>query len=236
MTFASLAGLLLVALREAVLDALAVVLPVECSGCGDPDRALCRTCHRALRPRPQPVPDTGEGPAVWAALDYSGVTRAVLLAYKDRGRTDASGALAWALRASVSAAIAESSPTARAGGVVLVTIPSTRAAFRTRGYHPTAAVLRRAGLRSARSRRALRLLRQGADQAGLSAIERVGNRSGSFVASPALAGHACLIVDDIVTTGATIREAARAIEAVGGRVIGGAAIAHTALRRGGGRP
>jgi orotate phosphoribosyltransferase len=40
-----------------------------------------------------------------------------------------------------------------------------------------------------------------------------------------------LIVDDIITSGATAREAIRAIEATGGRVVGVAAIAHTALRR-----
>ncbi|WP_223694698.1 ComF family protein [Leifsonia poae] len=233
MTANVLLRLLLVAAREAALDALAILSPVACSGCGAPDRSLCPACRHALRPRPQPVLDAAIGPPIWAALDYSGVVRAVVPAFKDKGRTDAVVVLARALRSAVAAAVAAAgaagAPEPEAGPVLLVTIPSTRAAFRKRGYHPTSFALRRAGLRPARP--GLRLTRQGSDQAGLSAAEREGNRSGSIAASPALAGRRCLIVDDIVTTGATVREATRAIEAVGGRVIGVAAIAHTALRR-----
>ena len=218
-------------LNEPALDALAVLLPVNCSGCGRPDRALCSRCRSALAPRPTRVDDTGAPSPIWASLDYSGAARAMLLAYKDRGRTDAAAVLAVALRASVAAALTAAPAHAVAGGVVLVTVPSTRAAFRKRGYHPTAAALRRAGLRPAATHGSLRLRRQGFDQAGLTAAERTRNRAGSFVASPRLAGRACLIVDDIVTSGATAREAIRAIDAVGGRVVGVAAIAHTALRR-----
>ena len=217
-------------LREPMLDALAVLLPVNCSGCGRPDRALCSRCVSALAPRPTRVGDIGAAP-VWASLDYSGTPRAMLLAYKERGRTDAVAALAVALRASVGAALAAAPADAVAGGVVLVTVPSTRAAFRKRGYHPTAAVLRRAGLRPVATYRSLRLRRQGLDQAGLTAAQRARNRAGSFVASPRLAERPCLIVDDIVTSGATAREATRAIEAAGGRVVGVAAIAHTARRQ-----
>jgi predicted amidophosphoribosyltransferase len=231
MTFSSILRIAAPLIRGAVLDALAVLLPVTCSGCGRADRSLCSRCLNALTPRPAPVGDAGAGPPVWASLDYSGVARSVLVAYKDGGRTDAVAPLARALRASVAAALTAVPPPDRAGGVVLVTIPSTMAAFRKRGYHPTAAALRRAGLRPVPARRALRLERQGSDQAGLTAQQRKRNRAGSFAASPRLASRSCLIVDDIVTSGATVREAARAIEAVGGRVVGAAAIAHTALRR-----
>ena len=235
-------------IRESVLDAVAVVLPVACSGCGAADRAVCSACAAALAPRPRllTLTETG-GPPAWAALDYEGVPRRVLLACKDGGRTDAAPALARALRSAVHAAMAESdiaalgvggrTGTGGGGALLPVLVPSTREAFRQRGYHPTGLILRRARILVPPLWRALRLARQTADQAGLSRVEREGNRRGSLVASRRLHGRNCLIVDDILTTGATAREAARAIDAVGGRAVAIAVIAHTALRgtRGGSR-
>ena len=220
--------------RESLLDAAAVVLPVSCSGCAEPDRALCGACLAALEPRPREVVNVAGGPPVWAALDYEGIPRRVLLACKDGGRTDAAPALARALRTAVLAATADA-----VGGdsaaLLPVLIPSTRTAFRRRGYHPTGLILRRSRILVPPLWRALRLTRQTADQAGLSRVERDGNRRGSLVASPRLRGRSCLIVDDILTTGATAREAARAIDAAGGRAVGIAVIAHTALRGTGAR-
>ncbi|GAA1446538.1 ComF family protein [Leifsonia poae] len=224
----ALLPVLLPPLREALLDALSVVSPVTCSGCGAPDRSLCRACRRALDPRPERVGDVDAPAPVWTALGYAGAVRSVVLAYKDHGRTDAGPTLARALRASVLAALADAGVERREGLVVLVTIPSTRAAFRRRGYHPTELLLRRARLPTAQR---LRLVRKSADQAGLSVADRARNRSGSFSAPRRLAGSDCIVVDDIVTSGATVREAARAVEAAGGVVVGIAVVAHTALRR-----
>ncbi|MFP3380468.1 hypothetical protein SB767_29550, partial [Bacillus sp. SIMBA_069] len=92
-----------------------------------------------------------------------------------------------------------------------VLVPSTRAAWRRRGYHPTRSVLARAHILVPPLWGALRLSRQTADQAGLTLDQRSGNRAGSIVASRRLAGRDCLIVDDIVTSGATVAESARAI-------------------------
>ncbi len=224
--------------RDSLLDAASVLLPVACSGCGAPDRALCRTCEGALAPEARPLSLMGEcGAPAWAALGYEGVARRVLLACKDGGRTDAAPALAVALRAAIRAAMSNApdptprAPAARPAVALLpVLIPSTRAAFRRRGYHPTGLILQRARILVPPLWRALRLARQTADQAGLSRAERDANRRGSLIASPRLRGRDCLVVDDILTTGATAREAVRAIDAAGGRVIGVAVIAHTALR------
>jgi predicted amidophosphoribosyltransferase len=225
--------------RESLLDAAAIVLPVRCAGCRRPDRSLCDECEAELSPVTR-LDAIGDIP-VWSALSYEGVARRVLLAYKDGGRVDVVRALARALRSAVAEAqrqaargAGDAAGAAAAGAALLpVLIPSTRSAWRRRGYHPSRSVLARAHILVPPLWRALRLSRQTADQAGLNAVQRSGNRRGSFVASKRLAGRTCLIVDDIVTSGATIAEAARAIQAAGGRVAGAAAIARTPLRAGG---
>jgi predicted amidophosphoribosyltransferase len=230
-------------MRAAVLDAAAVLAPTDCSGCGAADRALCSSCVAALRADVALV-DAG-GPRstdgrldVFCALRYAGVARHVLLAMKETGRTDAAPTLAHALSQALGAALTavmargelgddiRGSP----GGVEIATIPSTRSAYRARGYHPTALVLAHAGVRASR---ALRAARQTADQASLGSAERTANREGSLAAVRRLDGRCFVVVDDIVTTGATLREARRAITEAGGRVLCAVALANTALLRAG---
>jgi predicted amidophosphoribosyltransferase len=205
---------------EALLDAWAVLAPTRCSGCDAPDRSLCAACRFALSPLVRSV--GRDGHTIWCGLDYSGVARRVIGAYKDGGRTDAASALAAPLRQAIIAALAES--TAASGTVHLVTIPSTRAAWRIRGYHPVELLLKRAGLRSTP---VLRLAREARDQVGLEREARIRNKSGSLVATAAAAGLSCVIVDDIVTTGATLLDARRAVVAGGGTVVALATLAET---------
>ena len=81
----------------------------------------------------------------------------------------------------------------------------------------------------------LRLARPVQDSAGLGLRERAANLHGAMTAiAPQQPGTPAVIVDDIVTTGATLREAARALEAAGWSVRGGAVVAATARRPGAG--
>lgn len=212
----------LTALSLAVLDAWAVALPTECSGCGVPDRALCVACRSALHPDVHLC--CRGGIAVWASLDYSGVARRVIGAYKDGGRTDAAAALAGPLRSAVAAALAAVPPGEGGAGVHLVTIPSLRRAWRIRGYHPVELLLGRAGLAPTA---VLRQVGEAADQVGLGRLARGRNKHGSLVARRPLDGFRCLVVDDILTTGATILDARRAVLQAGGEVLGLATLAET---------
>jgi predicted amidophosphoribosyltransferase len=109
---------------------------------------------------------------------------------------------------------------------VVVPVPSSRAAFRRRGYAVTDLLARRAG---ATPRRLLVPGRAGLDQRGLGRQERARNVGGTLRARRA-EGMRVVVVDDVVTTGATLDEAVRVLRRAGADVVGAAAVATTPLR------
>jgi predicted amidophosphoribosyltransferase len=210
-----------------VLDSLLdLVLPQPCAGCGGP-AAWCPACAAALaaaaaRPLGLTCPDPAPPgyPRAAAAAPYDGAVRGALLAHKERGRL----ALVQPLGAALGAAVRCLAPPA---GVVLVPVPSGRAAVRARG-HDHALRLARVAARSVPGARAAALLtavRRLGDQAGLDAAGRAANLSGAYRARTT--GAVVVVVDDVVTTGASIAEATRALLAAGVRVHGAATVAAT---------
>lgn len=205
------------ALRDALLDAWALIMPVECAGCGTPDRALCAGCAAEMVPL-LAARSTPGGLAVTTALRYDGVVRRAVLALKEEHRTDAAAFLARPL----AAALRQVAP--HPGSVELVPVPTGPAAYRRRGYDPVVLLLRRSG-RTPSS--VLRVTRRTAVQKSLGAAERAANLRGAFAARAPLVGRRFALVDDILTTGATLDEAARALSEAGGEVVGAATLAFT---------
>lgn len=203
-------------IRDAFRDAWAVLFPVECAGCGADDRSLCAECRRALIPdvTPRVGPD---GLRVFTALRYETAVRRVILAYKEQGRTDVAAALAAPLAAAVAA-------TCGSAPATLVPVPTSRGAFRRRGYDPVRLLLRKAGLRH---EPLLAAARGTGIQKRLSVEERAENLCGAYVARRHLHGLRVVLIDDVLTSGATLGEAARAIRAAGGEVVGAATLAFT---------
>jgi predicted amidophosphoribosyltransferase len=216
---------LLAGVRAAALGAWGVLLPVDCGGCGRPGLALCGDCRRALRAHPIPVP--GLPVPTVAALVYEGPVAACLRAYKDAGRLDLAAALAVPLRAAVAAAWEPQRRPGRAPPVLLA-VPSAPAARRRRGYAPVSRLIRAAGLAEAPGAR-LEVVRRVADQAALDRGARGANVAGAMRAS-GVRGLRVVLVDDVVTTGATVREAVRAVSAAGGSVVAAASLAHAEKR------
>ncbi|KNB49575.1 ComF family protein [Streptomyces caatingaensis] len=229
-----------------------LVLPAECAGCGAERCVLCEECREELtgRPRrawPDPVPDGL--PPVYAAAWYADAARSVLLAHKERGALVLAEALGGALAGAVrrAGAVGRGRGGRDAGGpLVLVPVPSARSAVARRGHDPVrrlavvaAGTLRRAG-QDARVAAALRQRRAVADQVGLAASARCANVAGAMAVAGGPArrwsgGAPVVLVDDLMATGASLAEAARAVRAAGGRVVGAAVVAVPPRERPGGR-
>jgi ComF family protein len=220
---------MLTPLRDAALDALAVLLPVECAGCGAWDRGVCDACRVALSPivrvRDVDVESGGEPLRVWAGLEYDGVARSVMLAFKAQQRVDAAGVLAPALAAAVRAAASA----VGSSDVEVVAVPGTRAGYRRRGYDPVRLLIARAGLGASR---VFAPARPHTAQKRLGVDERDRNLRGTFRMRRSVAGRRILLIDDVVTTGATLREAARVLREGGADVVGAAVVASTERRIG----
>ncbi len=144
--------------------------------------------------------------------------RRALLQFKEHHRTDTVGRLARALDAALTHA------TPAGTSAEFVPVPSSRSARRRRGYEPVVLLLVATRRRPAR---VLRASRATASQKALGAAARSENLRGAFTARGDLAGREFVIVDDVLTTGATLDEAARALSQAGGTVIGAATLAFT---------
>ncbi|HYU67088.1 MAG TPA: phosphoribosyltransferase family protein [Jatrophihabitantaceae bacterium] len=197
-----------------------LVLPSHCAACGAAGRALCRACT----PGEAPVLLGGSALPIAAAGAYAGGLRRAVLAYKERGRRDLVGPLA-AVLAPALAAI----PVTDA---VLIPVPSARTAARQRGGDHMLRLARRAGgLLGLPVVPALRLARPVRDSAGLGERARRANLDGAMAADMGPPASVAVVVDDIVTTGVTLSEAARALRAAGWQVAGAAVLAATPRRR-----
>ncbi|MFF8293772.1 ComF family protein [Streptomyces sp. NPDC016309] len=226
-----------------------LVLPVACGGCARARTPLCEACRRVLcRPggrRVRPDPEPAGLPVVCAAAPYADAVRAVLLGHKERGALGLARPLGIALAGAVRASVALCG--APGGGeLLLVPVPSSRRAVRARGHDAVrrialaaAGELRRSGS-TARVLPVLRQRRAVADQSGLGARERLANLAGALEVVPGAGrliadgagsgsggrGRApgsarVVLVDDLMTTGASLAEAARALRAGSGPRSGG---------------
>ena len=183
----------------------------------------------------------------WAASSYDALARDLVLGLKERGLLSLARPLSVLMAAAVTAALAQDG--GDPGPTVLVPVPSRSSTVRARGHDAigTTTRLAAAGLRGAGlpvvAVPLLRLRPGVADQSGLDAAARRRNLDGAMTCpTPALrrmwrrhGAVRAVVCDDVVTTGSTLREAQRALEAVGVPVRAAAVVAAT-RRRGPARP
>ena len=224
--------------RDAASDLL---LGGRCAGCDEPGRRLCPDCAAVCVARPteawpDPIPVGLVAPAPVLPVTgatYEGRIRELIVAAKEHGRFGLVRPLGRMLAAPVESAIERLSLTSCA----LVPMPSARAVVRSRGHD---AVLGFARVAARRLRRrghdvtvcaVLRSARPVRDQSGLTADERAANLSGALRAGRGLPRTLPLVVvDDVITTGASAAEAVRALRSAGGDPVAVATVAATPRR------
>ena len=205
---------------------LSGVAPPLCWGCRGPAprrEPLCAACRATLH-RLGSAPVTLAGVETWAPLAYEGAARELVRALKYRRAERLALPMASQIAANAPAAFLDRD-------TVLVPVPLHRSRLRRRGFNQAALIARalaaRTGLEPAD------VLERGLDasQVGRARGERLALRAGEIAlragASPP---EQALLVDDVITTGATLTACARALLHSGARNVRAIAFARTLAR------
>ena len=214
--------------KSAVNNLADLIFPSRCIGCSQLGISICSNCRSSWHPHIyfREVRVEGSSYPVISSVQYSPVASRVLLSAKESNIAAADILLVDAISHSLNHFVK------RFGGTTLVVIPSRRSATRKRGrnfLHEITLEVARISENEIRFISAQLLVhsRGVKDQSGLNSKQRLSNVSGSLAVpskfKPRIGGGnigPLIIVDDLITTGATLAEAIRALRAAGFEVKG----------------
>jgi len=192
-----------------------------CVVCGAPGPSPCGDCAGRLRPAPGFAPPAGLDSCV-ALLEYDGAGRDLVTGLKYRNRRAGLSRLAEAMVVLVEVAPAGACPID-----VVTWAPTTAARRRARGFDQARLLAREVGRRLHRPVPALLSRLPGPPQTGRPLFERRGGAR--FAARRPVSGRV-LVIDDVLTTGATIEAAAETLRGAGARQVHGLVLARTPLK------
>ena len=220
-------------LTTSILD---LVLGRVCAGCDEPGTLLCTRCTSDLEPRIRRRHDVDMGDVmaglripVVCAVDYRGAARQVLYRYKDHRIRQLAGPLSRPLAASIAFAAAQVGAPLQT--TLLTPMPTRSSSVRRRGFDATAHLVRKAQRRchAAGVHPLLRDVRSVGATKTMGALEREQRTIDAFrlIRERSLPAGPVILIDDVITTGATVKEAAGTLVLAGVQVVAVATLAGT---------
>ena len=216
-------------MRKLLYPLLDLIYPKRCPGCHLPSASICELCKSFWQKPPISITlrkSQDSDLLVVSVAQYRNEVRAILLAYKEDGEREAGKVLTEALL-QARHGISNHSVCA------FVPIPSNPKSVRRRGRDFMLDLCNQVAIQSGdQVLSIIKVNRDVQDQSKLSEKERSQNLVGAFDCTPKnlklLAKFPIILVDDLLTTGATLREAQRALRQRGVIPIGAITAAHTA--------
>lgn len=184
--------------------------PARCPVCAIAYRTLTPSLHHCESCLRQQPPFT----RVHAVGPYAGTLREAVQHFKYRGQLPLERPLGTLLTETLLGAGVQSFN-------LVVPVPLHKDRLRERGYNQALQLARQVGarLKMPVAPELLRRVRATATQQGLDAVARKSNIRGAFTVTAPLTGRQLLLVDDVLTTGATARECARVLRAAGAAAV-----------------
>lgn len=190
-------------------DLVDFVFPTQCAVCGSLPSPICSGC----------LPEIGshlvlhKGLPLFYAVEYSAAVAGILRAYKDQSRISLVPALATVWEPALAAALTHFQPD------FVTSPPRNKQNYKKRGFDPVGKLLRETTKpKTIKDSQLIQLQRRTADQRTLGASDRLLNVAGSMSCKPGTGS--VLVVDDVMTTGATLSECVRALQEAGFQVTG----------------
>ena len=207
-----------------VEELLNILMPARCVWCRDLGSVICQACASKLKLTPRPISRLElHG---FAIHEYSDAIATLIHEYKEN--------LQFSLAKNIAEAMLPAISNFDLANIALVPIPSKKSSFAKRGFNPAELLARQIVKLAARElkvlipvSRCLRIHRAVDDQAALSGESRRTNLIGSMKIQGFPTGVSAVLIDDVITTGSTLREASRCLTEAGVTVQGFLTFAET---------